>query len=164
MRGSLAAIAAPTLRVSAMLERSARCMRWPSLGALAWSLRIVACARASSRATMTIRAPSAASSRTAASPMPDVAPVATTVLLFIQRSSAQSRRRRRYVSRPGGAVRGRPNAWPSKRRPAGQLARHVSTAIGWGYGGNDADARGRMNGQRPAGPDARRRARICRGL
>src|ERR1700733_6327071 len=85
MRGSLAAIAAPTLRVSAMFERSARCTRWPSPGAFASSLRIVACARASSRATKTIRAPRPASTRTAASPMPDVAPVATMVLPFIER-------------------------------------------------------------------------------
>ena len=39
MRGSLAAIAAPTRRVSAMLERSARCTRWPSPGAFASSLQ-----------------------------------------------------------------------------------------------------------------------------
>ena len=79
-RSRRAAIAAPTRRVSAMLERSARCTRWPSLGAIASSLRSVASARPSSRATKTMRAPARASSRTAASPIPDVAPVATTVL------------------------------------------------------------------------------------
>jgi hypothetical protein len=49
-------------------------------------LRIVDLARPSSRATKTILAPIAASPRIAASPMPEVAPVATTVLPFIKRS------------------------------------------------------------------------------
>src|SRR5579863_4013100 len=66
-RFSLAAIAAPARRVSAMLERSARCSAWPSPGAFASILPIVACPRASSRATRTTRAPIPASASAAAS-------------------------------------------------------------------------------------------------
>src|SRR5208283_2351913 len=49
-------------------------------GATASSLASVASARFASRAMKTMRAPIRASSTTATSPIPDVAPVATTVL------------------------------------------------------------------------------------
>ena len=118
MRGSLAAIASPTLRVSAMLERSARCTRWPSPGAFASSLRIVACARASSRAMKTIRAPSPASATTATSPMPEVAPVATMVLPCIEwipQPLASSLRHLRSLTR---RQKGTPDHMPATRAPA----------------------------------------------
>ena len=52
-------------------------------GAFVSSFCMVARARVSFRTTMTMRAPCLARSRTAASPMPDVAPVATMVLPFM---------------------------------------------------------------------------------
>src|SRR5208282_5836378 len=79
-RASPAAISPPTRRASATSDKSAIWALCPRPGATASSLASVASARLASRAMKTMRAPIRASSTTAIAPIPDVAPVATTVL------------------------------------------------------------------------------------